>query len=68
MALDVKEFPYGQNSLDQDKIMEIMINDLNSLVRALRREQRDGNKVYNTFAYVKSVAYTSTLIYRNLEH
>lgn len=55
MTLDVKDFTYGQNVLDRDEIIEAMINDLNSLVRALRRGQRDSNKVYNIFAHAKSV-------------
>ncbi len=55
MTLDVKDFTYGQNALDRNEIIEAMINDINSLVRVLRREQRDSNKVYNIFAYTKSV-------------
>lgn len=59
MIKEVTEFTYGQNTLDQMELIEVMINALNSLVRALRREQKDGNKVYNIFSYAKSVAYSS---------
>ena len=59
MIKEVTEFTYGQNTLDQMELIEVMINALNSLVRALRREQKGGNKVYNIFSYAKSVAYSS---------
>lgn len=59
MLKEVKDFTYGANALDQTEILEVMINALNSLVRAMRKEQRGGSKVYNIFSYAKSVAYSS---------
>lgn len=59
MTKEVTVFTYGQNALDQFELIEIMVNALNSLVRALRREQQGDNKVYNIFSYAKSVAYSS---------
>ena len=59
MAKEITEFTYGANALDHSELIEVMINALNSLVRAMRKEQRGGSKVYNIFSYAKSVAYSS---------
>lgn len=59
MTKEITEFTYGANALDHSELIEVMINALNSLVRAMRKEQRGGSKVYNIFSYAKSVAYSS---------
>lgn len=59
MKEDTQDFTYGANALDQNELMEVYTNALNSLVRAMRKEQRGGSKVYNIFSYAKSVAYSS---------
>lgn len=59
MTKEITDFTYGANALDQDEIILVMINALNSLVQALRREQRGDSKVYNIFSYASSVAYSS---------
>ena len=58
MLSEMKDFTHGVNALDYYEQIEVMTHALNSLVKALRREHKGGNKVNNIFAYAKAVAYS----------
>lgn len=57
MKNSIKDFIYGKYALNFDEVISVMNNSLNSVVRALRRQEREGVKVENIFGYAKSVAF-----------